>query len=129
MVLKNIYLSASLIWTSSILVLCLEPFNDLPEVGVKNADKYVHFTFHFVFVILWTLYFNFKIADKLVKFAKAIVIVSFLFGILIELAQQFFTTTRKADILDVCANTTGAITALIIILVYNYAIRLKIKSQ
>lgn len=129
MVLKNIYLLASLIWTSSILVLCLEPFNDLPEVAIKNVDKYVHFTFHFVFVIIWSLYFNSKIAGKLVKFAKAIVIVSFLFGILIELAQQFFTTTRKADIFDVYANTTGAIVALMIIFVYNFAIKSNIKSQ
>ena len=127
--LKNIYLLASLIWTSSILVLCLEPFNDLPEVAIKNVDKYVHFTFHFVFVIIWSLYFNSKIAGKLVKFAKAIVIVSFLFGILIELAQQFFTTTRKADIFDVYANTTGAIVALMIIFVYNFAIKSNIKSQ
>jgi VanZ family protein len=126
---KNIYLLAALIWTSSILVLCLEPFNDLPKVAIKNVDKYVHFTFHFVFVILWSLYFNFKNATKLVKSAKIIVIVSFLFGILIEIAQQVFTTTRKADIFDVCANTTGAIAALMIILVYNFAFKSNIKSQ
>lgn len=129
LVLKNIYLSAALIWTFSILILCLASFNDLPDVAVKNADKYVHFTFHFVFVILWAFYFNYKNLENVFKTTVVIFIVSFLFGILIELAQQAFTTTRKADILDVFANTTGAFSALIIILTYHFANKSISKTQ
>lgn len=40
---------------------------------------------------------------------------SVLFGIGIEMLQEFFTTTRHADIYDVLANTTGAILAVLII--------------
>ena len=128
LVLKNIYLSAALIWTCSILVLCLASFSNLPDAGIKNADKYVHFTFHFVFVILWSLYYNRKNAENVFKSTVVIFIVSFLFGILIELAQQAFTRTRKADILDVFANTTGAFSALIIILTFLFIIKSKAKQ-
>jgi glycopeptide antibiotics resistance protein len=121
LVLKNIYLSAALIWTCSILVLCLASFSNLPDVGVKNADKYVHFTFHFVFVLLWALYYNYKNAESIFKSTVVILIVSFLFGIIIEIAQQVFTSNRKFDILDVSANTTGAFSALLIILIFHFA--------
>ena len=109
--LKNIYLSAALIWTCSILYFCLASFNNLPDVGVENADKYVHFTFHFVFVNLWFLYFNHKNKINNIKLGIFIFISSFLFGVLIELAQRVFTTTRKGDFLDVLSNASGAFSA------------------
>lgn len=126
---KNIYLSAALLWTCSILILCLASFNNLPVVAIKNADKYVHFTFHFVFVTLWFLYYNCKNVKNSFKSIVIIFIVSVFFGILIEIAQQDFTTTRKGDILDVFANTTGAFSALIIILTYIFIIKPKSKLQ
>ncbi len=114
---KNIYLSAALIWTCSILFLCLASFSNLPDVGVKNADKYVHFTFHFVFVNLWVLYFNSKNHKISFKLMLSIFFASFLLGILIELAQQAFTTSRKGDVFDIFANATGAFSALIFIFI------------
>ena len=55
--------------------------------------------------------------------------VSVFFGIFIEIAQQDFTTTRKADVLDVLANTAGALSALIVILTYIFIIKPKPKLQ
>ena len=126
---KNIYLSAALLWTFSILILCLVSFSKLPDVAIKNADKYVHFTFHFVFVTIWFLYYNCKNAKNSLKSIVVIFLVSIFFGILIEIAQQDFTTTRKGDILDVFANTTGAFSAFIIILTYIFIIKPKSKLQ
>jgi VanZ family protein len=126
-VLNNIYLSAALIWTCSILFLCLASFSNLPDVGVENADKYVHFTFHFVFVNLWFLYFNSKNQKNSFKLILFIFFASFLLGILIELAQQVFTTTRKGDVFDIFANTTGAFSALILILISLFAGKFKSK--
>ena len=125
--LNNIYLSAALIWTCSILFLCLASFSNLPDVGVENADKYVHFTFHFVFVNLWFLYFNSKNQKNSFKLILFIFFASFLLGILIELAQQVFTTTRKGDVFDIFANTTGAFSALILILISLFAGKFKSK--
>jgi VanZ family protein len=128
-VLNNIYLSAALIWTCSILFLCLASFSNLPDVGVENADKYVHFTFHFVFVNLWFLYFNSKNQKNSFKLILFIFFASFLLGILIELAQQVFTTTRKGDVFDIFANTSGAFSALILILISHFAGKFKSKLQ
>jgi VanZ family protein len=128
-VLKRIYLSAALIWTCSILFLCLASFSNLPEVGVKNADKYVHFTFHFVFVNLWFLYFNHKKQNNSIKLALFIFISSVIFGVLIELAQRVFTTSRKADFLDILSNAIGAFSALILFLIYYFVIKSKPKLQ
>jgi VanZ family protein len=44
---------------------------------------------------------------------------SFFLGIAIELIQQFFTTTRTADVLDVLANISGATLAIIAIILLN----------
>jgi VanZ family protein len=113
---KNIYLSAALIWTFSILLLCLEPASDLPKIQISNIDKLVHFTFHFVFIILWYLFLN--SINKIVN-SKALVIlffVSFAFGIVIEISQQEFTNSRKGDILDVISNISGAFLALILVI-------------
>ena len=126
---KNTYLSAALLWTFSILILCLASFSNLPDVALKNVDKYVHFIFHFVFVTLWFMYYNCKNPKNSIKSILVIFIVSIFFGILIEIAQQDFTTTRKGDILDVFANTTGAFSALIIILTYIFTIKPKSKLQ
>lgn len=42
-------------------------------------------------------------------------VISLFFGIAIELFQTYFTITRNGDVVDVLANTTGALLAIIII--------------
>ncbi len=125
---KNIYLSVALFWTCSILFLCLASFNNLPDVGIENADKYVHFTFHFVFVNLWFLYFNSKNYKNSFKLILFLFSTSFLLGILIELAQQAFTTSRKGDVFDIFANTVGAFSGLILILIFLFVVKSNSKA-
>ena len=117
---KNGYLFAALIWTCSILLLCLEPASDLPKVEISNVDKLVHFAFHFGFIILWYLYFNSH--KKIINYKAPVILffVSLVFGIVIELAQQVYTTSRKGDWLDVVSNVSGAFTALLAILSVQY---------
>lgn len=113
---KYLYLWLAEIWTILIFFLCLVSVGNLPSVKVSGLDKLVHFTFHFVFVLLWFLYFkNRNIKSILVK----IVLASFSYGIFIEMCQSLFTTSRKADVLDVLANSTGALVALVVIIFYN----------
>ncbi|MDN3676109.1 VanZ family protein [Flavobacterium paronense] len=108
--LKKAILSLAIGWTILIAILCLVKFNDLPSFGVSDADKYVHFTFHFVFTTLWGFYLwgNERALSKIVR----LVIISLCYGILIEFLQETVTTTRHADIFDVLANLTGALFAL-----------------
>lgn len=114
--LNNSYLLAAIIWTCSILLLCLEPASDLPKVEINNVDKLVHFAFHFGFMILWYLYLNSN--NKIVNYKTPLILffISMAFGIVIELSQQAFTTSRKGDILDVISNSIGAFSALLLLL-------------
>jgi VanZ family protein len=116
-VLKNIFLFAALSWTFIILILCLASFNNLPSTSIQNADKYVHFIFHFVFVILWFLYYNIKVNTSIIKKISTLFLVSLFFGIVIEIAQQNLTITRKADFFDFLANSAGAFSATLLILI------------
>ena len=112
----NKYFWFAIIWTTIIAVLCLESAQSLPNIGfkIKGLDKIVHGTFHLIFTILWFLYFK----SKKSSFQKSILTafaMSVFYGIIIEICQQVFTTTRQADILDFLANTTGALLAVLIV--------------
>lgn len=113
---KPFFLVLSILWTLTVAVLCLVSFSKMPKVGISGADKYVHATFHFVFVILWflALFRMRKLKNTLLK----VLLFSIAFGILIEFLQEILTKTRTADVLDVAANTTGAIVAVLGLYLY-----------
>lgn len=118
--LRKIFFWTALSWTGIILYLCLIKSNDLPNIGtdIPNFDKYVHAFFHLTFTILWYLYF--KIYLKKSNNKKLFIIVfllSFCFGVTIEVLQTLLTTTREGDPVDVLANSTGAVLGLLVILV------------
>lgn len=118
--LKKLWFWSALLWTLAIAVLCLVSFNDLPGVKLANADKYVHATFHFVFVVLWQQYLrNVALPRSTTKILAIVFASSFLYGCLIEVAQEFFTTTRQADLKDVLANFTGAALAIVSLIIVD----------
>lgn len=118
--LKKTLLSAAVLWTVVVLVLCLIRLDSAPKVSVANFDKFVHALFHFVFTTLWYLYFilEFKKAKKYKPFLAAFLFSVFL-GIAIELAQKYCTVNRSGDVLDVLANTFGATIAIGFILLLD----------
>ena len=118
-VLKNTILSLAIGWTFLILVLCLVKFNKLPAVQVSGADKYVHFTFHFTFTLFWSFYNRLRLGQWILKSSLIIVCISISYGILIEILQETFTQTRKADIMDVAANSAGAISAFLVLVLWK----------
>lgn len=109
---KQVFLYTALFWTGLILYFCLKNANELKQIEIPNFDKFIHIVFHFVFTSLWFLYLKKKLVRssyyRLMFFS---LLGSFVFGIAIELMQQYFTTTRSADIFDVLANLVGAILA------------------
>lgn len=117
--LKNLVLVSAIFWTCLIAYLCLARFSSLPEIGVEGADKYVHFTFHFVFTILWGCYSWLTKRTIKIKRILTIVCISIAFGLLIEFLQEVCTITRKADVFDVIANVSGALIALLVFLILN----------
>lgn len=100
--------------------MCLESSSNLPKIDVSNLDKFVHAGFHFIFTMLWFFYFRNKTNPSLVKSAiiKAFLF-SIVFGSIIEWAQYLFTTSRRADVLDIFANTIGASIAFVLVLILN----------
>lgn len=118
--LKKLYLFAALSWTSFIFFLCLVKSSQIPVINIVNFDKLVHASFHFVFTILWFLYF--KQQFKKSHNNESLVFVFLLsvgYGIAIEIAQLLFTATRSADVLDIVANIVGAIAGISIIVLVS----------
>ncbi|MGV9003093.1 VanZ family protein [Flavobacterium sp.] len=114
---KQLWRAVAVFWTSIIFFLCLISSEDLPSINIKieGSDKGVHFTFHFIFTVLWMLYIYASFQKITLNQTLKVILSSFLFGIVIEILQGFFTTTRSADVLDVVANTLGALSAGILL--------------
>lgn len=111
---RKTYFVLAILWTSIVTILSLITIGDIgSSIPISNKDKYVHFSFYFIFVVFWFLFVK---RTKITKKAKWIVLFFAIgYGVLMEFCQGAFTTTRKPDILDVVANTLGAILGLIFI--------------
>lgn len=104
----------AILWTTLVATLSIVSIGGIGEsVPIPYKDKYVHFTFYFVFVSLWYLYFNKLNPNKNSKWK--IVIAAILFGILMEFCQGAFTTTRSPDVYDAISNSVGAILGMLFI--------------
>lgn len=114
---KYLLFLAALLWTGIVAYFCLVQSSDLPVIDIPNLDKYIHVFFHFVLTFVWFLFLS-----KQLKFQKVFkpilfsVMLSFVFGIGIEILQELVTTTRHADVWDVAANLTGASLAVFTVL-------------
>lgn len=58
---------------------------------------------------------------------KAILVVfsAFVYGAIIEVCQDQFTTSRKADVYDVVANVTGSIIAILVLFLIGKLVKKK----
>ncbi len=90
------------------------PLGDIGKnVAIDNSDKYVHFTFYLVFVLVW-----YQFAENQNRFTylkRHVILFAIGYGVVMEICQGAFTTTRCADINDVFANSFGAIVGYLII--------------
>jgi VanZ family protein len=107
---KKIFFFLAILWTIGVTVLSLASLGSIGStIKVPYKDKLVHFTFYLMFVLLWSLFFRQS------KYNYKILFAAISYGIVMELCQHLFTTKRTADVLDVLANTTGAVVGLLII--------------
>ena len=118
--LKYFFLVVAIVWTGLILFVCLIKSSSVPTVNIVGIDKVVHFAMHLTFTFLWGMAFlkgSFfpKVSGALI----AAFLLSLCFGLLIEGAQAFFTSTRSADSTDVLANFLGSLLALAILNSYS----------
>lgn len=100
------------IYTTTITLFFLVPIS----VGIETTlplDKLVHIGFNAALIYLWLHYFSSKYALKGWLPLTGILITCIVYGIIIEIMQESFTTTRQADVWDVVANITGSVMGLI----------------
>ena len=113
MVPKYLLFLVALLWTGVVSYFCLVSSNEIPSINILGLDKGVHVLFHFALTFLWFLFFAKQLqVEILFKPLVYSVLFSIFFGIVIEILQELVTTTRSADVLDVVANTFGAMMAV-----------------
>ena len=107
---SKLFLAVS--WTLIIVFLSTTELDNTvgSSIKIQHKDKYAHFVFYFLFVVLWYNYF--KIKESLKNKEIIMVVTAILFGIAMEVYQTTYTTTRHGDILDVIVNSIGAILGL-----------------
>ena len=96
-----------------ITVLSLVSFEDDLSLGfsIPYSDKIVHFTFYFIAGILGIL-FGQNLKQDITNNMKVLLVFVFSlvgYGIIIEVLQSTFTTNRSGEIMDVMANSAGAL--------------------
>ncbi len=124
MIRKNKF---SIIISLIILYLSLANAKTFEHAGlfdIPYLDKMVHFGLYFTFMSVIILEHQnfFDNTRKLLLIA----LVPFFFGSLVELMQAGFTTTRKADVLDIMFNSAGiAVSVFIWLFIRPYYQKLK----
>lgn len=115
--MRKFYFWAASLWTAGIAVSCLISMKNFEQANVvEGTDKYVHSTFYFVLAILWYQYLRRKQTEtSKPKLRGYVLLGAFLFGVLIEICQGAFTKDRSADMMDVIANTSGALLAILLL--------------
>ncbi len=119
--MRNIICLLALIcWILFISTISLVQINVSAMPKISMADKIVHFTFHFVLtgLLLVNLLLQYK-KTRIFKIAFYSALISFFYGITIEIAQHTLTDNRHADVFDVLANSTGCFTMLVFFYLYK----------
>ena len=120
---KHFFFIAALAWTTLTLYVCLIKSSSVPTVNIIGIDKIVHILLHLVFTFFWGI--TMIKSEKLVSFSTTMrytFLLSFVFGLIIEFLQNYFTTSRSGDVKDVLANVFGALFA--IALLYQFRTKL-----
>ena len=83
----------------------------LPSLDIPHMDKLVHMGFYFGTTLLGILLVRERTGGmvSLQKTMLGIVVFAILYGIIIEVLQSTYTLDRQGDILDVLANSSGAL--------------------
>lgn len=103
-----------ILYTIFITVVLLAPTTGAPKIDIPYLDKLAHWGFHLVLALIW-LYYVF-VSDRYHILSKNVIIaliLCFLYGIVIEAFQHWFTLTRNFDLFDIVANGIGVLTGLL----------------
>lgn len=100
-----------------ILIACLMPGSSFPTVDVQwvSFDKFVHLVMYVA--LMWTLAYGFKYQTKYPQLQQMHLfyglLISCVYGALIELLQWALTPDRAAELWDFVADAVGATLGLV----------------
>jgi len=102
----------AIIWLLIITTLLCIPGTELPKIKWENKiwlDKWVHVFLFMVLVILWNKSYSGKKGTQVNtrKIFLQIMILGFLYGILMEVVQEYFIINRSFDLMDILADGAG----------------------
>ena len=100
------------IWLLLITTLLCIPGTKFPKATWEDKiwlDKWIHVFLFMVLVILWSKAYSDKknIRNNTRKIFFQIMILGFLYGILMEIVQEYFILNRSFELIDVLADGTG----------------------
>jgi VanZ family protein len=100
---------------SILITIILIPIKELPKLldFLIPIDKLIHVFIFLVLVFLWLLYINSLLNDTKPIVLFFILALCLLYGIIIEVIQEFLVLSRGAEVLDVIADLLGAILGLL----------------
>jgi VanZ family protein len=102
---------AAVLWTLLIFIACFIPGNEIPDVNIPLADKWVHFILFGVFTLLWLLARPSLNASRLLTAA----LTGCIFGWLVEELQGLLSFLGRAkDLKDIYADALGACLGVIL---------------
>jgi len=118
-VLKTYSLLLVVLYSIALTIICLVKIDGINERGIQFGDKIFHVLSYIVLSFLWynALYNKFKLGKS--KSLIYCIIISIVFGIIIEVLQGALTTYRSADINDVSANGIGIMLTAAVIGIKN----------
>ncbi|MBQ4914002.1 VanZ family protein [Maribacter sp. MMG018] len=123
---KSIFFRISFIsWIVLVTFSSLFSFSEVDTGGIDipHFDKIVHFAFYFGMVVLGVLASREQLKQRFVlkKALLGVLVFAVLYGMIIEVLQYSITVDREGDILDVFANTFGALVGMFLVrwLVYR----------
>ncbi len=116
---KAIFIAISI--TIFIAILSLIKTNNIPLESFSNSDKVYHAIAYFFLMLSWLYTFHKKEAFN--KNVKYVILACFIYGIIIEVLQGVTTTYRTASYLDMLANGSGVVLAVLAFHLFEKKIR------
>ena len=97
-----------------------QKFPDAAIIRFTGADKIIHAAMYALLTLAWAHAFSIKMRTNLCLMLGTAFLVA-LYGLLMELCQYVFTSTRSMEMFDATANLVGALCTAIII--YRLSLR------
>ena len=108
--------------TIFIAILSLIKTDNIPLGSFSNSDKVYHAIAYFFLMLSWLYTFHKKEAFN--KNVKYVILACFIYGIIIEVLQGVTTTYRTASYLDMLANGSGVVLAVLAFHLFEKKIQL-----